>query len=214
MYQSFDQPHFSSNQGEQITVPSGLEPLLALTSVMIEFAGLDFDSFIKSPESEEILYTSHNDMVCCDCTGESRREFLISDSNGGTVMQFTRTYESWWRNSWSDETMIVQAPAGSEIGRIHIAPRFWSTTRTITDFDGRELASIDQEIKMLTLSYVCSTTISDGTRITMGRMEWSNACSAIIMNVTFNPAIDLRLKVLMIASAYLIAMRRRERRSS
>lgn len=195
-------------------VPGGLEPLLSLNSLIIEFAGvLDVDSFIKT-SSEELLYSSHNNFECCDCTGESSREILLNDNYGRPVMQFIRVYETCCRNAWSSETMIVQAPAGSEVGRINMTPGFFSSTFTIHDATGRLLASFERDMtKLLGFAYDFTTPVTGGLLLQLGTMERSVGCSPV-MNVRFDNVPDYRLKVLMIAAAYLVLLLRRENRKS
>lgn len=195
-------------------VPGGLEPLLGVNMLVIEFAGvLDVDSFIKT-SSEELLYSSHNNFECCDCTGESSREILLNDNYGRPVMQFIRVYDSCCRNTWSSETMIVQAPAGSEIGRITMTPGFFSSTFTIRDTAGHLLASFERDFtKLIGFAYDFTTPVAGGLLLHLGTMERSVGCSPI-MNMRFDNVSDYRLKVLMIASAYMVLLLRRENRKS
>ena len=194
------------------SVPGGLEPLLGLNAVVIEFEGfLAFDSLIKTP-SEQLLYSSHNNSECCDCAGESTRESLITDGYGRPVMQFLRSMDSCCR-VWSPETMIVQAPAGTEIGRIEMTPGFFTSTFTMHDQTGQLLASFERNmVNLFGLSYDFTAPIAGGMLLHLGTLERKIACMSTSMIVTFNNISDYRLKVLMIAAAYLVMFIQREKR--
>lgn len=209
----YDPSHFSTFA---TAVPAGLEPLLSQNVVNIEFMGMmELESFVKT-SSENILYTSHNDFMCCDCAGEATREILLSDLSGRPVMLFVRVNDGCCRASaWSSQTMIVQAPPGTEIGRIVMTPGFFSSSFKIYDNAFQCLASFERNmLKLLTLSYDFTTPAPGGMLLQLAEMDRKIGCGSVEMNLRYYSVSDYRLKVCMLASAYLITILQKERRQS
>lgn len=210
---NYDPAHFSTFD---VTVPAGLEPLLSQNFVNIEFMGVvDLESFVKT-SSENIIYTSQNEFQCCDCAGEAMREILLCDLSGRPVMQFVRVNDSCCRGSaWSSQTLIVQAPPGTEIGRIVMTPGFLSSSFKIYDNESNCLASFERNmLKLLSLSYDFTTPLSGGMLLQLAELDRKVGCGSVQMNLTYHNVSDYRLKVCMLASAYLITILHKERRQS
>ena len=205
--------NYSAFQSAPSGLTAGLDHLLSLNTLLIEFAGVcEIDSFIKTA-SEDILYSSHNSSECCDCTGESTREILLQDSYGRPVMQFIRDFDTCCRGGWTPQTLIVQAPAGAEIGRVVVTPGFFSNTNLIHDVSGNAIASFERNFgRLFSIAYDFTAPLAGGLQLQLATLEQRNSCSSAVLQLDFVNATDVRLKVLLIGASYLIYLMLREKR--